>query len=79
MNVTRKSYVKVMGHSVRVPNWVIWERKWSPEKISRVEEQAARLGELQKFVMASPLFPFVVVVLAILFLGVAVGTIEHSL
>lgn len=79
MNVTRKSYVKVMGHSVRVPNWFIWEpKRWSPEKISRVEERAARLGQLQTFVMASPLYPAVVLILAFLFFGLAIGTIEHS-
>jgi hypothetical protein len=33
---------------------------------------------LQKFVMASPLYPFVVVLLAVGLLGLAIGTIEHS-
>lgn len=32
-------------------------RKWSAEKIARVEAQAQALGDLQNFVMKSPLFP----------------------
>lgn len=60
MNVTRKSQVKIMGHWVRVPNCFIG-RKWSAEKIARAEVQAERLGDLQNFVMKSPLFPLFVV------------------
>jgi hypothetical protein len=79
MNVTRKSYIKLLGRSVRVPNRLIVERRrWSPEKIARVEEQAARLGEIQKFVMASPLWPLFVVVAAVAVMGLAIGWIEHT-
>jgi hypothetical protein len=53
-------------------------KRWSDAKIARVEAQAARLGELQTRVMASPLFPFVVTVLAVLALGLVVGAIEHT-
>lgn len=52
--------------------------RWSEEKIARVEAQAARLGELQSFIMASPLFPLVVVVGAVALMGLAVGWIEHT-
>lgn len=54
-------------------------RKWSEAKIARVEAQAVRLGELQTRVMAHPLFPAVVVVLAVLVMGLAIGGLEHSL
>jgi hypothetical protein len=53
-------------------------KRWSEEKIARVEAQAARLGELQTFVMASPLFPLFVVVGAVLAMGLAIGWIEHT-
>lgn len=43
-------------------------RKWSAEKIARVEAQAERIGELQTFVMKSPLFPTACVV--VFFAGV---------
>jgi len=80
MNVKRESFVKVLGHSVRVPNVLIFERKrWSAAKIARVEVQAARLGELQKFIVASPLFPLAVVLLAVLVMGLAIGGLEHNL
>ena len=59
MQVTRESHVKVLGHSVRVPNCFVQERKpWSAAKIARVEQQAQALGDLQTFVSKSPLFPF---------------------
>lgn len=61
MNVTRESHVKVLGRWVRVPNWFIVDRKWSAEKIARVEAQAQALGDLQNFVTRSPLFPLAVV------------------
>lgn len=79
MNVTRKSYVKIMGRSVRVPNcFIVERRKWSAEKISRVEAQAARLGELQKFIVASPLFPLVVLLVAVAIMGLSIGWLEHN-
>jgi hypothetical protein len=79
MNVKRESHVKVLGRWVRVPNWLIVERKrWSAEKISRVEAQAARLGELQTFVMASPLFGAFVVVGAVALMGLGIGWLEHT-
>lgn len=37
-------------------------RKWSAEKIARVEAQAQALGDLQNFVMKSPIFPTACVV-----------------
>lgn len=52
--------------------------RWSAEKIARVEAQAARLGELQKFVVASPLFPLFVVVGAVVLMGLYIGFIEHT-
>lgn len=60
VKVTRKSHVKVLGRWVRVPNFLIRER-WSDEKISFKELRAQEIGDLQSFVMKSPLFPFVVV------------------
>jgi hypothetical protein len=57
MNVTRTSHVKVLGRMVRVPNWFIVDRKWDAAKIARVEQQAQALGDLQNFVVKSPLFP----------------------
>jgi hypothetical protein len=57
MNVTRESHVKVLGRWVRVPNWFIVDQKWSAEKIAREELRAEQLGDLQKFVTRSPLFP----------------------
>lgn len=38
-----------------------WGKRWSAEKIARVEIEAARLGDLERFVVASPLFPVGVV------------------
>lgn len=62
MNVKRESFVKVLGRTVRVPNWAIVERgRWSAERIARVERQAQALGDLQAFVMKSPLFPVAIV------------------
>ncbi len=60
VNVKRESHVKVLGRWVRVPNWMITQ-KWSPERIEREELRAQQLGDLQKFVMKSPLFPVAVV------------------
>jgi hypothetical protein len=60
MNVTRTSFVKVMGHQINVPNCLIRERKpWSTEKKNRARDRAARLGELQTFVSNSPVAPTV--------------------
>lgn len=59
VNVKRESSVKVLGRWVRVPNWLVFERKrWSPERIAREELRAQQLGDMQKIVMASPLFPW---------------------
>ena len=52
-------------------------KPWSAEKIARVEEQAARLGEMQTFVMKSPLFPAACVVLFLAFVVVAVQVVEN--
>lgn len=60
MNVTRESHIKVLGRWVRVPNWMITQ-KWSAERIAREELRAQQLGDLQNFVMKSPLFPIAVV------------------
>lgn len=83
MNVTRESHVKVLGRWVRVPNWAIVSRKpWSAAKIARAEVQAQRLGELQTFVMRSPLFPLACVVAFFAFLGFAqwaVNTVVDAL
>lgn len=58
MNVTRTSSVKVMGHWINVPNWLIMERKpWSTERKNRARDRAAALGDLQTFVTRSPLAP----------------------
>jgi len=47
-------------------------KPWSAAKIARVEQQAQALGDLQNFVVRSPLFPgaCVVVFYALLFLVV---------
>lgn len=68
MNVTRTSHVKIMGRWVRVPNWFIGG-KWSTAKIARVEQQAQALGDLQTFVMKSPLFPLACVLAFFGFVG----------
>lgn len=65
VNVTRKSHVKVLGRWVRVPNWCI-RQPWSAEKIAREELRAQQMGDMQKFVMGSPLFPTVALLLGCL-------------
>lgn len=54
-------------------------RKWSNEKIARVEEQAARLGALQVRVLGSRWYAFAVVVVFVAVAGLAIGGLEHSL
>jgi len=53
-------------------------RKWSVEKIARVEAQAERLGELQKFIVASPLFPLALVLAFVAVAGLLIGALEHT-
>lgn len=45
-------------------------KRWSAEKIERVERRAERLGDLERFVVRSPLFPVMCVVA---FYGFIVG------
>lgn len=77
MNVTRTSHVKVLGCNVRVPNWVIVDRRWSAAKIARVEQQAQALGDIQNFVVRSPLFPVVCVALFFGLIGFATWVIPR--
>ena len=53
-------------------------KPWATERKNAAEERAARVGQLQKFVMASRLFPFAVVLVSVAVLGLAVGFIEHT-
>ena len=76
MLVTRESHVKVLDHSVRVPNCFIVERKWDAKKIARAEQQAQALGDLQTFVIKSPLFPFACVAAFFAFMYSAVWFVE---
>lgn len=79
MNVTTSSRVKVLGRWVAVPNWVIFERKrWSPERIARVEAQAARLGAMQTAVVRSWAFPVAVVLGAYAALYASVWAVETA-
>lgn len=79
VNVKRESFVKVLGHSVRVPNALILERKpWSAARKNRARDNAARLGKVQTFVTArtaGAAYPVTVGVTLLASLGV-VGSIE---
>lgn len=77
VNVKRESFVKVLGHSVRVPNcFIVGRRPWSAAKIARAEQQAQALGDLQTFVIKSPLFPFACVAAFFAFMYSAVWFVE---
>ena len=79
VKATRTSHVKIMGRWVRVPNWAIMERgRWSTERKNVERDRAARLGELQNFVMRAPVIPFLAVLGFILVVALAIGTVEHS-
>ena len=57
-------------------------KPWSAAKIARVEQQAQALGDLQTFVVKSPLFPFACVALFfgfMYFVSWAVPTLVDSL
>lgn len=74
MNVTRTSSVKIMGRWVNVANWVIVESKpWSTEKKNRERDRAARLGQLETFLVKSPILPMTAVVA---FFAFVIGAME---
>lgn len=76
MNVTRESFVKVFGRWVRVPNWAIVARKpWTTARKNRARDNAARLGAVQVYVMASWIYPVAALVYVVVALGV-VGAVE---
>lgn len=76
MNVTRESFVKVLGRWVRVPNWAIVARKpWTTERKNRARDNAEWLGAVQEYVMTSWVFPLAAFVLVVVALGV-VGALE---
>lgn len=77
MNATRTSSVKVMGRWINVPNWVIVERKpWSTEKKNRERDRAARIGQLEAFLIKSPILPTTAVVAFLAFMIGATELIE---
>lgn len=51
---------------------------WTTARKEAARDNAEQWGDLQRFVVGSPLFPFLVVVVAVLILGLVVGTIEHT-
>ena len=74
MNAVRTSAIRVAGHWVRVPNWMIVERKpWSTEKKNRERDRAVRIGQLEKFVTGSPILPTTAV---IAFFAFVIGAVE---
>lgn len=48
-------------------------KPWSAAKIARVEQQAQALGDLQTFVMKSPLFPTACVIVFFVTMFLVVG------
>ncbi len=48
---------------------------WTTARKNRARDRAARLGELQNFIMGSPIYPFAVLVVLVVALGL-VGAID---
>lgn len=51
---------------------------WSTARKNRVRDNAERWGDLQRFVMASPLVPMGAVVGAMAVMGLVIGWLEHN-
>jgi uncharacterized membrane protein YdfJ with MMPL/SSD domain len=52
---------------------------WTTARKNRARDNAEAWGDLQRFVMASPLFPFVVVVVGLAVMALGIGWLEHNL